>query len=91
MLYRLLKKVCQSFRTFFSVSDSPEKSDIQSSGLSDERPRARFGSLPAKTDQSGSVSKICSAAWKVWRTVIPFPRSISFLATHVKDVALERH
>jgi hypothetical protein len=49
MLYRLLKKVIQSSRTFLSLSSRSCHSGTQSSGFSDERARAREASLPAKT------------------------------------------
>lgn len=49
-LYRLLKKVNQSFSTVCSLSPKSLYSGLQSSGLSDDCARARDASFPAKPD-----------------------------------------
>ena len=49
MLYRLLKKVNQSFSTCFSLSAKSSHSGRQSSTFRDDSARAREASLPANT------------------------------------------
>jgi hypothetical protein len=61
---------------------------MQSSGFRDERPNARFGSLPAKTSSECQQTTIRAPAGEDQRTVIAFPRSIGLFAAHVEHVAL---
>lgn len=62
MLYRLLKKVNQSFSTFLCSSDRSDQSGRHSSGLREDWPRAREASLPAKTAEGQSLLSFALAA-----------------------------
>jgi hypothetical protein len=48
-LYRLLKKVYQSFKVLRAVSSKSSHFGMQSSSFSEDKPKARLGSLPVKT------------------------------------------
>lgn len=52
MLYRLLKNVNQSLRTFLCSSERSSQSGLASSALSDDWASAREASLPVKTVHS---------------------------------------
>ena len=56
MLYRLLKKVYQSLRTFLCSSARSYQSGLQSSGFSEDCASALEASLPANTNHRTRIS-----------------------------------
>jgi hypothetical protein len=49
ILYRLLKKVYQSFKVLSAVSSRSSHFGMQSSSFREDKPKARLGSFPVKT------------------------------------------
>lgn len=105
MLYRLLKKVYQSSRTFFLSSDRSSHSGTQSSAFKDVDASAREESFPVNTGQinqrtvtsdkshtlqwSGGVALAKDPRAKASHTMIIALRRISRVSGDIEDDALE--
>lgn len=90
MLYRLLKKVYQSFRTFLCSGDRSYQSGRHSSSLREDCARARDASLPANTFARHSQTASPKGHMDRDLTFITPLRPIRLIPSNIKDRSLHR-